>query len=325
MRKNVNQEVIEGRVYEHDLALKTVQNQQSENYGKEFINGSLSVATDEAGLNVLTVHYTYVTETTKQGKPNATYANLKKIMEGKTWVNDGKEEAMMVRLNPSAALNDFYTQNTNELVSQPRNEGGFVSIVNNLNPEGPGRQKFTFDTVITAVTLIEADPEKNIAEDYVKINCAIFNFRNDLLPFTLIARSKNAIDYFMNLEASSNKPVYTQVWGEIVNTTVKVEKTIESAFGEPTVDVSERSQREWVITGAKPEPYVFDDEETITRKELLDAIANRNVYLEDVKSRAKEYYENRINALASVNTSTNKTGSATKGEFTNIPNKDFQF
>ena len=303
MRRNVNQEAIEGRVYEHDLTLKTVQNQQSENYGKEFISGSVSVATDEAGLNVLTVHYTYVTEMTKKGKQNTTYGNLKRIMEGKTWVNDGKDAAMKVRLTPSAALNDFYPEGRDQLVSQQKNEGGFVSIVTDLNPEGPGRQKFTFDTVITGVILVEADPERNISEDYVRINCAIFNFRNDILPFNLVARSQGAINYFMGLDASPNNPVYTQVWGEIVSTTVKVEKTVESAFGEPSVDVSERRQREWVVTGAKPEPYVFDDESTITKEELAKAIADRNVHLEEVKTRAKEYYESRGNAVAAPSNS----------------------
>ena len=300
MRKNTNTENIEGRVYEHDLSVKTVQNQQSENYGKEFINGSVSVATDEAGLNVLTVHYTYVTEMTKNGKQNATYGNLKRIMEGKTWVADGKDAAMKVKLTPSAALNDFYPQGGDQLVSQPRNEGGFVSIVTDLNKEGPGRQKFTFDTIIKNAILIEANPDNNVAEDYVRIDCAIFNFRNDLLPFTLIARSKGAMDYFMNLGASPSEPVYTQVWGEIVSTTVKVEKTIESAFGEPTVDVSERRQREWVVTGAKPEPYAFDTDDTITIAELEKAIADRNIYLEEVKTKAKEYYENRGNAIAAA-------------------------
>lgn len=306
MRKNTNQEIIEGRIYEHDLTLRTVANQQSENYGKEFINGSLSVATDEAGLNVLTVHYTYVTELNKNGKANITYANLKRIMEsGKTWVTDGKDAATKVRLNTSAALNDFYPQGGDQLVSQPRNEGGFVTIVNDLNPEGAGRQKFTFDTVITGVSLVEADPENNINEDYVKINCAIFNFRNDILPFTLIAKNsarEGSVDYFMGLEVSASDPIYTQVWGEILSTTVKVEKKIESAFGEPTVDVTERHQREWVVTGAKPEPYVFDDASTITAEELTKAIANRNVYLEDVKARAKEYYASRGNAVAAPKT-----------------------
>ena len=59
-RKNTNQETIEGRIYSHDLAIRKVENQKSENYGKEFINGKLDVATDDAGMNVVQVHHSYV-------------------------------------------------------------------------------------------------------------------------------------------------------------------------------------------------------------------------------------------------------------------------
>lgn len=319
MRKNINTINIEGRVFEHDLALKTVQNQQSQNYGKEFINGSVSVATDEAGLNVLTVHYTYVTEITSNGNKNATYSNLKKIMEGKTWAADGKEAATKVRLNPSVALNDFYPQGNDDLVSQQRPEGGFVSIVPDFKPEGEARQKFTLDVIITGVTLVEADPERYIDNDYAKINCAAFNFRNSILPISLVAKTPGAINYFMGLEASPSNPIYTQVWGEIKNSTIKVEKTIESAFGEPVVDVTERKQREWVVTGAKPEPYVFGNEDTMTEEELTKAITDRNVYLEEVKTRAKEYYEARGNAAAAG------AKTAMPAPTANIPKGGFNF
>ena len=56
----INTETIEGRVFQHDLKIKTVQNSQSPNFGKAFIQGNLEIATDEAGLNVVKVHYTYV-------------------------------------------------------------------------------------------------------------------------------------------------------------------------------------------------------------------------------------------------------------------------
>ena len=310
MRKNINTENIKGRVYDHDLTLKTVQNQTSANYGKPFIQGSISVATDDAGLNVIPVHYTYVTEMTKNNKPNITYSNLKKVMEGKTWVNDGPEQAMKVRLVPSIALNDFYPNGGDELVSQVRNEGGFVNIINDLGEDNEKRREFKLDVVINGVEFVENDEE-----DYVKVRCAAFNFRNDLLPLTLVAKesaSAGSVNYFMNLDFDDG-PVYTNVWGEIVNTTVKIEKTIESAFGTPTVDVSERSQREYVITGARPEPYVFDDAETMTVKELEEAIAKRNIYLEEVKTRAKEYYANQ------------ESSTPTSNENSNIPAGGFNF
>ena len=87
MRKNENTEHIEGRIYDHELVVKTVQNQQSPNYGKQFIAGKLAVAVDEEGINVIETHYTYVTETTKAGGKNKTFGVLKKIIdEGKTWI-----------------------------------------------------------------------------------------------------------------------------------------------------------------------------------------------------------------------------------------------
>ena len=133
MRKNINTCNIEGLLYEQNLEIKTVQNQQSANFGTEFIRGTVSVATDDALVNVITVNYTYVTPTTKNGGVNNTFNNLKRIMEtGKTVVKDGAAAAMKVKLNPSIALNDFYPQGNDELVSQQRSDGGFVSIISTL-------------------------------------------------------------------------------------------------------------------------------------------------------------------------------------------------
>ena len=124
MRNNTNTQTIEGRIYQHNLQVRKVENQASENYGKEFINGTIDVATDDAGMNILQVHYSYVTEITKSGKTNGSYTALKKIIDsGKTIITDGIDNATMVRLTPSAALNDFYPQGQEQLVSSPRNEG----------------------------------------------------------------------------------------------------------------------------------------------------------------------------------------------------------
>ena len=291
MRKNTNQEQIQGYIYQQSLQLKTVKDEKSPNYGKEFISGTLDVATDEKCLNVLTVHYTYVAEHTKSGSKNATYTALKKIYDNpKTVLVDGIEGATKVKLTPSAALNDFYPQGQDTVVSQPRNEGGFVTILNHFDvAEGINREKFTFDMLITHVKHIDADPEKNIAEDYVEIKGAIFNFKNDLLPFTVVAKSPGAMKYFEELNATEKNPVYTQVWGKIVSATTTIQKTVESAFGEDAVDITQRKIKEWIVTGAKKDTYVFDDPSTITTAELEKAIQDRNVLLASIKQRRDEY------------------------------------
>ena len=299
MRNNTNTQTIEGRIYQHNLQVRKVENQASENYGKEFINGTIDVATDDNGMNILQVHYSYVTEITKSGKTNGSYTALKRIIDsGKTILTDGMDNATMVRLTPSAALNDFYPQGQDQLVSSPRNEGGFVTIVNSLHPENE-RSKFTFDALITNVKHVDADPEKNIAEDYTEIRCAIFNFRNDILPFTLVARNPGAMKYFEGLDATGANPVYTKVWGKIVNIFTKTEKVTESAFGEASVEEVTKRTREYVITGANPVPYEFDTEETMTAAELTKALQDREVALAENKKRTEEYYASRNGSKAS--------------------------
>ena len=53
------------------------------------------------------------------------------------------------------------------------------------------------------------------------------------------------------------------------------------------------SRKDWVITGAAKEPYVWDDPSTITAEELTNAMTARQTYLATVKQRADEYKAQR--------------------------------
>lgn len=290
MRKNINTVTITGRIFEHDLAIKTVQNQSSANFGKEFINGTIHIAVDDEGLNVIPVSYTYVTATTKAGKENATYNVLKKIIDSDaTWVKVGKDDAMIIKAEPTLALNDFYGRDGN-LVSAKRAEGGFVTEVNSMPPEDSGKlNDFTVDMVITGVRRIEADPEKNIDEDYAIVKGAAFNFRNDLLPIELTLRDPQGIDFLEGMDISSKQPFYTKVWGKINCTTIKTQQIEESAWGAPKITYTEKKSREWLLTGLKGAGYEFGEEDVLTVAELVKAQQDREVYLADVKKRADEY------------------------------------
>ncbi len=305
MRKAQNTERVEGYIYQHDLSVKQVQNQASSNFGKDFISGNLEVATDEEGLNVIKVHFTYVTETNKSGNKNATYTVLKKIIdENKTWTAVGKENALKVRVDTALALNDFYNNN-DELVSAKTNEGGFVTIINQLAEEKL-RNTFSADMVITNVSHIEKDEEKNIEEDYVSVRGAIFNFRNDLLPVDFKVKNAEGMKYFEGLGATNSNPIYTKVWGKIISTTITKTSEVESAFGEAAVRTYSNSNKEWVITGTAKVPYDFGDENILTAEELTKAAQNREVYLAEVKKRAEDYKANRAagNTTATATTAT---------------------
>lgn len=289
MRKNENTMNIEGKIYQFNLEEK-ITGENSKNPGTPFISGTIDVATSEACDNIVQVHYTYVAEKYASGKTNNNYTTMKKIIDGcKTVVTDGYAEATMVRLNPSYQTNDFYPQGQDNVVSQPRNEGGFVTLVtpDKARPEGDsGRNKFSFDIIISNVA--EKVPDEG--DEYVTIEGIVFNYNNSAIyPVTLTARNKDAMKYFLDLGASKSNPVYTKVWGKIVNIFTTTEKTVESAFGEAAVETVTHRTREYVITGANPVPYEFDTEETITADELKKCLQDREVYLASEKKRTEEW------------------------------------
>ena len=290
MRKNTNSVTITGRIFEHDLGLKTVQNQQSSNFGKVFINGTLNIAVDDEGLNVIPVFFPYVTETTSTGKTNVTFGVLEKIIdEDRTWSKVGKDQAMIVKVDTSIGVNDFYGRD-NQLVSAQRAEGGFVSEVKSMPADNSGKlNDFTVDMVITKAIRVEPDPERNIDEEYMTIRGAAFNFRNDLLPIELTLRNPKGMDYLESAEISSKSPLYTKVWGRVNCTTVKTKVVEESAWGDAKVTYSEKKRREWLLTGLKGVPYDFGEEGVLTVEEFAKAQQNRELYLADVKRKADEY------------------------------------
>ena len=292
MRKALNKEHIEGRVYEHNLSVKKVQNTASANFGKEFIGGTLDIATDDACTNIVTVNFTYVTEFTSKNTKNETYATLKNIIEnGKTVIIDGPEVAAMVKVDTALALNDFYTNRNGEetLVSAKRNEGGFVHSVTKLCDEA-ARNTFEFDMLINGTKYIDKDEEKHIDNDYLIIKGAIFNFRNEILPVELRCYNPAGIKYFESLDASSSNLIFTKVWGNIITNVIEYQKTEESAFGEPVVKNYSRTSKEWVVIGAAPEGYeIGDDKNGITEEEIKKALADREIHLAEVKKRSDEY------------------------------------
>lgn len=291
MKKCINTTHIEGLLYEHKLELKE-SGPNSKNPGTKFISGTVDIATDNAGINIVPVHFTYVTEKTAKGSTNATFITLMNIIDKKfgTVMANGKENAVKLRIDSALGLNEFYTDRNGkeELVSAKRNEGGFVHVAESLAEDENTRNTFTCDMLITNVSIKEADEEKNLPEKAI-IKGAIFDFRGSLLPVEFSAINPKAITYFESLEASNKNPTFTKIWGRQVSETITRTITEESAFGEDSVREVKTSRKDFVITGASKEPYEWDSEDTLTANELSEAIANRETYLATMKQRQDEY------------------------------------
>lgn len=312
MRQMVNRVTLQGRVYDQSLTLRTVQ-KEGENFGKEFINGTVSIATDDKNLNVVQVHYSYVTPTFKNGKENRNFSILKRIMEGNQTVVGAKDgaEPLLVKIESSIDCNDFYPNGGDELVSAQRVSDGFISIIKALPDKANERNKFESDTLLIGATKHEVDPEKNVTEAYMELRAAVFGYGGVLKPVRLVVKNPAAFSYFENLEPTTAKPALVNLWGRIENVTVKTEKTVESAFGEDKVETATHSVREWVVTGASKEPLPFGDEGVLTKDELVKLQADRETHLAEVKARTKEY-EAKKKSSAPVNTAPAKIAD---GEF----------
>lgn len=282
---------IEGLVYESALELR-VSGENSKNPGTQFIMGNLNIATDNACTNIIPVHFTYVTAMTAKGKTNTTFGVLKDIIDGKigTVMTVGAEKAGKVRIDSAVGLNEFYSDKNGEeeLVSLKRNEGGFVHVTPTLTADENARNTFKVDMLITSVQRIEGDPEKG-TKDKAIMHGVVFDFRKAILPIDLSMMDETGISFFEELEPSPKNPVFIKLWGHQISQTVVTKKVNESGWGETLVNETSSTRREWVITGSNSEPFLWDDESTITAAELTKAMADRETYLATIKQRRDEY------------------------------------
>lgn len=292
MKKNMKNDVhLEGYLYSHSLE-KRVTGEKSKNPGTEYITGTIEIATDDEILNIVSTHFTFVTAKTAKGTSNPTFDTLNNIIEKnlKTVVDFGADQAAKLRVDTSIALNDFYSDRTGteELVSVKRNEGGFVHSAPTITDKLNDRNTFDCDILITKVRHVEADEERKTPEKTI-VSGYIFDFRNALLPVEFTANAPGAMNYYEGLEVSENNPVFTRLKGRQIAETIVKEIVEESAFGSPSVREVTSTRKDWVITWGQNDPYVFDDESTITKEELDKALADRATYLATVKQRQDEF------------------------------------
>lgn len=302
MKNNfVNKVNIEGYVFSiednrgFNKLAKAETGPNSKNPGSPYIRGVVNVATDDDGLNVIPVHFTWVTPTYKSGNPNSTYETLAEMIDMdaagtlKTFVNSGTD-AMKVRIDGDIELNDWLDREGN-MVATKRVRGSFIHAVT-----APFNPKATFETemLISNAAVREVDN----GDDYMNLNGYVFNFRGDILPISFSVNGEAGIRYFEDQDISNANPLFTRVWGSMITNVVGSEKVVESAFGAPKVESTSRTLSSWSIEGCSTEPLVFDDESTITKDELKQKLQERETRVQEEKVRQEERRNNKNGAVS---------------------------
>ena len=306
MRDFKNEVLVEGYVFNiggNGKLYEGTSGPETKRPNTDYISGTVNIATDEEGINIVPVRFNFVTEKWSSGKDNDTWKVLREIIDtGKTWERVGKDEAIKVRLQCSLGVNDFPGRDGN-MVEAKSIDCSFAHFANNGFSEK--RNDFKLDMVIAATSLQEVEN----GENYLNIRGYTFNFRKEAVPVTLTVRDKGGIQYFENADISNANPMVTNVWGKIISSTQKIGHEIESAWGAPQVEYTTRTLRSWDVIGCSPEPMEWDDESTITLAEFKECMQNREIQKAEAKAR-QEKRQSQNNAGFPATGSENKTASS---------------
>ena len=281
MSKNfVNRVNISGYLFSHNLTERVSQS------GATYYRGTIQVATDEDAINVVKVNVPFLAgrEKKKDGSENANFAALKSIVEDATTYEAAGKEATKIRIDGYAGVNDFVDREGN-MASPKEIQASFIHL-NDAREFGA-----TFDIDVLLARCVERDFDDQ--DSVVTVSGYTWNFFKEISPIDFTVRVPGGKSYFLDKDLSSSNPLLTEVKGNIVSSTIVREIEEESAFGDPIVRKTTRSVRSWDIEWAKPEPYDWDDEATLTKKELKEMLAAREEHLAEVKQRNAEYLASR--------------------------------
>jgi hypothetical protein len=271
--KTYNSVDLKGRLFNYGLT--TISTEKG-----EAIGGDVLIEVDTQGTIVTVRFFGYPTY--NSGKPNKTYAILDDMMAGnyKTLADHG-DDADWLGVSASIDVGYFVGKNQapgEDISRSQKVRGSFI----NPNKEKGYSNKWKLDTIITNISEIDADEEKQL-ERFVKVNgFLIDDYNKRVMEVGFQARSEGAINYLLSLEPSLNEPYYVSMWGQIT----KVSRLIvrKSAFGEDLTE--EYNSLQWVITGMSPESYEWGDERIMSDGAYVDLRAALAEHKQEVENKA---------------------------------------
>jgi hypothetical protein len=290
MKKMINEVTLAGRLFSAKLDTYTVK-KEGLNFGTEFIRGDIFIATDDACVNVVPVSYVYEVPLTKSKKENTKYTMLKKIMDTKPTVEEvGKDNAMILQVtNATIVTEDWYSTKQDKAGSTVKVQSGFLKELTAMPTDPAKINEFCTDVVFTGVKENEVDEERGIKEPSVTLSGYVFNFRGEVSPVQFTLRDEQGMEYMLGLGISKREPMFTKIWGTVLNSTVQVPKVEESAWGDaPIVTYTEKTTREWLVTRMRA-GYEFDTDDTITKEEMAKCMQDREIHLAEVRKAAEDY------------------------------------
>lgn len=277
--KNANQlRQAENKVEIEGLLLEIESKEGTTSDGREYLSATLTIETGENKQHNISM---FSMKLKADGTENGIYNSLKTVVdEYKSVAEVGRDEADRVRTTTgSIALNEYVGQD-GQLRSYPQIDATFVNRVDAGDEYEP---KAEFQTEMVVSKVIE-EIDKNTEEETgrVKLSGYIPLYGGKVIPFDFVVNEDGSPYVEDNYEPGDTVFVY----GDIVNRKEQTVRKIEAAFGADKEEIHYNTVREWIVTGGL-EPYDEDDPKAYSTEAIKKALAEREVYLEEMKEKAK--------------------------------------
>lgn len=289
--KFLNKTTVSGYIFnlegstDWDKLQHRVTGENSKNPGQDYISGVISIATDDEALNVVQVHFSFVTpEWGKTGKKNPNYDFLLDLIERqengtlKTF-EKYKTDAEKITVTGDLSLNEFVDKEDN-FVSVKQLRGTFIG---NMSARDTMGAFFDLEALVSNVALREVED----GDDYMNISGYAFNFRNELLPIQLTVRVPGGIQFFENADISNKNPFLGKLSGQVVSNIITVAKDESDLDGFGEAKPTTRSIRAWDVVSAR-KTMEFGEEDDLTLEEMKKLVADRAEHEAEVRKQIEE-------------------------------------
>lgn len=296
IREALNEVFIEGVLKEKNLELATVFTDSGK---QEVIRGEVVIATDDKSEHRVRI---YANKLTKEKKDSTVYKGLVTVNEEYVSVADALKNgltvdaATKVRITKGKlGLNEYYTP-TGELRSFPQVSTNFINRVDETKGYNP-RAEFSVEMFFKS---IKREVKNGEETGRLLVEGIIPMYGGAVVPITFVVDDADAVDY---LETNYEVGKTGKIWGELINT-VEITKKEEKGFGKTKEKVITNVLHELVITGGEEEQYDEDDEKSYSVDIIKKAMVERDIYLDDLKKKAKKNEGNKSTTIGNKTANT---------------------
>lgn len=218
----------------------------------------------------------FATKFTNAGKPNPAYESALKVKnEMNSIASVGEGRADCVRITGGSLRNNEFTDRNGNFVSSTRVNASFINKIRKEDCEP--KATFTLTMVIrNGGYEVDAD---GVETSVYKLEAIVPQYKDFVDVITLKAHNANVINSLQNYWHAGDT---VRASGKL-NFSFRAEtKKIETAFGEPQEEKRTISVHDLLITGGS-EP--FDDEQAFPIDWIKDAMAKREVRIEETKKK----------------------------------------